>query len=192
MFKCLLFLTVLFGNAEKKQSDTIIKWSRNHRLDYDDFRGKHDAGERIGSVGVKDSVIADTFAVISCFIKYDLKFVSGKRSVHAYGAADPQKSWIDVKDPQILRHEQGHFDITEIYARKFQQIMNKTTIPDLHNYFVFLTDTYNATMTDLLAEQNKYDAWVRNTFGKEYYYKWINEQLFQAKDASGDSTWNGN
>lgn len=35
---------------------------------------------------------------------------------------DPKQSWVkpDRKTPELLRHEQGHFDIGEIYARKIR------------------------------------------------------------------------
>jgi hypothetical protein len=94
---------------------------------------------------------------------------------------DTQKSWIGVQDSDVLNHEQGHFDITEIYARRFQKLMKDTTIVSLHDYFVYLNSTYSQVQYDLAREQKKYDGWSMNAPGKEYYFKWISEQLADSK-----------
>jgi hypothetical protein len=147
------------GNAEKKQVDTIIKWSEDYKLNNTDFGSEYFAG--------RDSHAKyDTLAMIDCFIKYEIKLVSGKRAIHAYAAMKPRSSWMKVKAPEVLKHEQGHFDLTEIYARRFEKTANDTTIASLHDYIAFLTDFYKQTMDDLQAENDKYDIWTLNTPGK--------------------------
>jgi hypothetical protein len=174
MFKFVLFIMLFAGNTERKQVDTIIRWSEGYRLNYTDFVGNHFA--------VKDSIVSpDTLAVINCSIKYEIKLADGRRMLHSYAAMDPQKSWMLVKTPGVLKHEQGHFDITEIYARKFEKMVNDTSISDVHDYFIFLADSFKKIMSDLNEEDDKYDSWTKNTPGKDYYYKWINEQLFPPK-----------
>jgi hypothetical protein len=170
MFKFALFIILFAGNTEKKRGDTIIKWSGSYRLNYTDFVGKQTL--------MKDSTASpDTLAVIKCYIKYEVKILSGKQVVHGYAAMDPQLSWMKVKTPEVLKHEQGHFDLAEIYARKFEKTINDTTIGDLHDYITFLTNYYKAIINELKAENDKYDAWTKNTPGRDFYYKWINEQL---------------
>jgi len=162
------------GNTEKKQVDTIIKWSEGYKLNITDFGGEHYAA--------RDSFAKyDTLAMIDCFIKYEIKLVSGKRAIHAYAVMKPRTSWMKVKAPGVLKHEQGHFDLTEIYARRFEKTVNDTSIGSLHDYIEFLTAFYKQTMDELQAENDKYDIWTLNTPGKEYYYEWIHEQLFPPK-----------
>jgi hypothetical protein len=174
MLKCALLILVFAGNAEKKQNDTIIKWSENYKLGYADFAREH--------FGTKDSLAKyDTLATIDCFIKYEIKLESGKRVIHAFAAMHPQTSWMKVKLPGVLQHEQGHFDLTEIYARKFEKTVNDTSISNPHDYFLFFTEYFKQTMEDLNAENEKYDIWTLNAFGKEYYYRWITQQLSQLK-----------
>jgi len=178
MFKWILFILLFTGNTEKKQVDAIINWSEGYRLDYTDFVGRQ--------TPLKDSASSpDTLAVIKCYIKYDLKILSGKQVVHGYAAMDPQLSWMKVKTPEVLKHEQGHFDLAEIYARKLEKTVNDTTIADLHDYVIFLTNYYKDIMDELKAENDKYDAWTRNTPGRNFYYKWISEQLFPPNNGEG-------
>jgi hypothetical protein len=170
MFKCALLLFSLIGSPEKNHPDTVIKWTDGFQLNYADFSGLRG--------GVKDSTsVYDTLAVINCSIKYEIKIGTGKRLICAYGIMNPQKSWMRIKDPEVLKHEQGHFDICEVYARRFEKTINDTSISDVHDYFLFVTDSFKEVISDLKEEQDKYDAWSQNTPGKEYYYKWITEQL---------------
>jgi hypothetical protein len=83
-----------------------------------------------------------------------------------------------VKAPGVLKHEQGHFDLAEIFARRFEKTLNDTSINNPHDYFVFMYDFYKQTVDDLNVENNKYDIWTMNTFGKDYYFKWIHDQLY--------------
>jgi hypothetical protein len=174
MFKFALFMIFFLGHTENKQVDTIVKWSEDYRLSYTDFVRKQ--------ASTRDSAAQyDTLALIDCFIKYEIKIQAGKRLIHAYAAMNYHTSWMKIENPDVLKHEQGHFDLTEIYARRFEKAVNDTSIHDVHDYFVFLTDSFKATMDELKGEHEKYDAWTMNPSGKEYYYKWINEQLFSPK-----------
>ena len=53
------------------------------------------------------------------------------------------KSWVRYKSDYVLSHEQGHFDITEIFARKLNKMMSEykfdkeitgTTLQNLQRY----------------------------------------------------------
>ncbi len=79
--------------------------------------------------------------------------------------------------PEWLSHEQGHFDIAEIYARRFKQKVNDTTIAGLSEYISFVMDTYKEVLVECSKEQDKYDIWTKNTMGKSYYADWIRDEL---------------
>jgi hypothetical protein len=179
MLKCWMVILLFSRNTvSTRQTDTIIKWSEGYRLMYSDFAGKRSQSD-------DSTAPLDRLASINCSIKYELKIVNGKREIHAYATMYPQKSWMRVRDPEVLQHEQEHFDIKEIYARKFEKTLNDSVIKDIADYVNFLTYSFKETFEDLKAEQRKYDAWSKNTPGKDYYYNWINEQLFQPKLRQG-------
>lgn len=91
----------------KAQHDNII-WNENSRLTYDDFRGPV-PGDKLDHKAI-------TFSVIE--IKFDQSAETVNVNVLSYFQKD--LSWMrnDWKNDYTLRHEQGHFDITEIHARK--------------------------------------------------------------------------
>lgn len=103
----LFFLLVIHTNAQHD----IINWNENVRLSYDDFKGP--------VPGNKLEQKAITFSVIE--IKFDQSAESVKVNVLSYFQRD--LSWMrnDWKNDYTLRHEQGHFDITELHARKVRK-----------------------------------------------------------------------
>lgn len=170
MFNCLFVIISMCTAIKWQQTDVLIKWTDGIQLKYKDF-----ARQQFNEAD--SNLLKDKLATISCYIKYEVKIESGKRIVSAYAVMNPQKSWIGVQDSDVLNHEQGHFDITEIYARRFQKEINDTTITGLHDYFVYLTTVYSQVQEEFIQEQAKYDGWTMNAPGKEYYFKWIREQL---------------
>jgi hypothetical protein len=158
-------------NISSRQTDIIIKWSDTTRLTYADFKG--------AQAPPKDSVARpDTLAVINAEIKYKLDISTGRQKIHAYGIMYPEHSWMKVRWPSLLKHEQGHFDIAEIYARKFEKRVNDTVFNDLPDFFTFIAASLKDVVAELNAEQDKYDKWTMNNLGRDYYYQWIHDQLY--------------
>jgi hypothetical protein len=93
---------------ERTADDEYIPWLTDHRLSWDDFlcepRRNTDA-------------VASTSTILG--MTYQIK--NGKLTYQIACKFSKNKSWGLVKTPYILAHEQGHFDITEIFARKLYQ-----------------------------------------------------------------------
>jgi len=84
-------------------------------------------------------------------------------------------SWVKNRTHSLLIHEQGHFDITEIYARKLRREVlsrsfNSKTFEDeifqLHKKFCMQMDAY----------QDRYDAETNYSRNSEMQLKW-NESI---------------
>lgn len=108
---------------------TIIVWSKDRKLTWDDFQGPvpspAPALDAESSVGVHSSWKTSH----KC-----QNAGGGKRKctvtiteVSAQAEFDQSQSWVkpDKKSDDLLHHEQGHFDISEIFAKKKQEQMNK-------------------------------------------------------------------
>ncbi len=91
-----------------------VYWAERRQLKFSDFKG--------GDATLKK--LLDAEASCSGQIFTDFKFNNHQLSytVSAYFAED--FSFMSVRDSQLLVHEQGHFDITEVIARKFRQTLN--------------------------------------------------------------------
>ncbi|MCS6916234.1 MAG: hypothetical protein RMK52_00890 [Chitinophagales bacterium] len=90
-----------------------IIWSADRPLTYGDFRGRIPSG-------------SPWAATTRSTIRFSYETVNGVLSRWDVQATfDPEGSWMRVKDPAVLQHEQLHFDITEVYARLFCAHLNR-------------------------------------------------------------------
>jgi len=123
-----LFLCIcsqgLFAKDPLKKSNTLEKefpWNEQRRLTWDDFKGPTPAN-------ADNSTAAVTF----CGIGFEANTTTNesKAKVTVYNTFYTNQSWVrtDGKSPEILAHEQGHFDICEIYTRKLREEMTNASV----------------------------------------------------------------
>lgn len=62
-------------------------------------------------------------------------------------------------DDQVLEHEQVHFDLTELYARKLRKLIIDTVL-SRQNYGNELMTLYKKTSRELVIEHDRFDAEV--------------------------------
>lgn len=154
-----------------RSEDSFIRWSRDYRLKFSDFEG---------SIPPKiPSSKYDTQATSNCTVGYKLMVIEKKLAVEGFALFNKKLSWMraDAQSQSLLQHEQGHFDITQIYAAEFQNTVNNANFPDTHGFIEYLGQTYHRIMQEYRAEQEKYDIWTLNTLGREHYDTWIKQQL---------------
>lgn len=101
-------------------TEESIRWSPDYQLQWSDFKGKpekHTGAVAITASGLSVGLTART-------LKNKLIDYSATVEAHFY----PQQSWYlkDQVDNTVLAHEQLHFDITELYARKLRQRIDQT------------------------------------------------------------------
>ena len=108
-----------------------IPWSADRPLSWDDFLGSvdpHAPTERI----------AITAASIRWGYEYRIERDGGDcayrfTNVHSEATFGPRDSWVrpDHRNAAVLIHEQGHFDLTQIYERMFEE--RATTLIGVRN-----------------------------------------------------------
>lgn len=105
------FISLAF-NIIVQKADTKIYWSTEKLLTWDDFQGKAQANST-------NAAISSTGIIYSPAPKQE----TGKLEIDIICYFDKKKSWVKInsKDETGLKHEQGHFNISEIYARKFRK-----------------------------------------------------------------------
>jgi hypothetical protein len=82
------------------------------------------------------------------------------------------KSWGLVKTAYILAHEQGHFDITEIYARKLHQALQSYNF-NKRNYKQDVNQAYKKIVTEKEAFQEIYDKQTDHSRNKKEQAAWL-------------------
>jgi len=160
VFLCLL-LGTFYLQAQEEQP-----WYANRPLSWSDFRGPIE--ETSGASAITASGISYSFSTY---------FDSGEMKVDYQVQAFfyPTKSWYrpSLCTDIILAHEQLHFDISELFARKMSREMVQTKFTK--NVKAEVKSIYRKTLRDLNDFQNKYDGqtdFSRNRLEQE---RWILE-----------------
>jgi hypothetical protein len=84
----------------------------------------------------------------------------------------PEKSWYkkEFANAHILKHEQFHFNITELFARKFREKISK--LKASQNINEALNSIYEAITNASLEMQRKYDLETKHSIDKEKQLEW--------------------
>ncbi|WP_017734092.1 DUF922 domain-containing protein [Nafulsella turpanensis] len=110
-FSVLLSVLVTALQASFYRTPTIKKWDAEEQLTWKDFR----------DIPVPFSRYA---ATVSSRIHLDYNEESER--YFAYAGQNDVESWVYEEDDYLLRHEQYHFNITEIHARKLNDYLSTT------------------------------------------------------------------
>ena len=144
-----LFIFFLLVITFFQPSENSILWNENERLNWSDFKGEPTSN--INAAALTASGLTFYFSVKTTHTRL-IEF-----NVIVEARFYPNQSWYRKKhvNSVVLAHEQLHFDITELHARKLRKqiaeanftIKIKREISKLHN-------TVNKQLKEM---QNKYD-----------------------------------
>jgi hypothetical protein len=155
-----LFLTALLCTVNFVEQDNgFIQWSPTRKLNWLDFQASPPKN-------------ATNAALTSSSIL--MKFRSnGEELIYQISCNfEPVNSWGRVKNDLILSHEQGHFDIAEIHARKLNQALKA-----YHLKFNTLSKDVNAiyqsVMGDLKQMQDLYDEQTDHSRNTTQQKSWL-------------------
>jgi hypothetical protein len=141
-------------------SNSLIDWNADRRLTWSDFKASPDPS-------------SPNAALTGTNIKFDFSYSSDKGfQYHISCQFDKNKSWGRVKTDYILSHEQGHFDIAEIYARKLYKAFKEYN-PDVKNANKEVNKIYEKVMSELTQAQKQYDHETNFSINKEKQMEWL-------------------
>lgn len=172
MIKQLLVLSFVlilgFVNAQDK-----IFWNENRNLEWADFQSKTKPNT--------SQAAATTYCGISYLLNSSTKKFTDKQ-VKIESFFIPSKSWAhpDHKTDIVLMHEQSHFDIAELFARKFRKAINDKFLDakSLQKYYEQIYEGYKDYQQDYETVTNH--GRIRD---KQYEYSQkINEEITALSD----------
>lgn len=109
----LLVVGSLWGTvgAARAQSEGDLTWTQHPTLTWDDFRGSPPPS------------VAYPSALSDTGFKFELECPNEMLDINATAFFSPSGSWVkpDEKTADLLKHEQGHFDMAESYALKLRK-----------------------------------------------------------------------
>ncbi len=157
IFLFLSTASIVGQKLPEKENDTIIVWNKNRKLSWNDFQrsvykktqgAQSDIGINVLSVPTKDGHY--NYIVIPYFHKL--------------------RSSAASRNPKILKHEQLHFDIAELFARKMRakiERLNKENF-NLENYNKSIDDIYQK----YFLYQEKFDNETGHSVLIENQHSW--------------------
>ena len=167
---CLLFLLV-----GKNSNEETMTWDESQKLTWENFK----ADPNVNSDAVALTASGITFG-------YSVK-TTGRRIISFSATVDahfyPNKSWYikDKGDDHILSHEQLHFDITELYARKFREQLKRLKVNQ--NLKKQLNRLHMAINEALNETQQRYDAQSNHSINTEMQKQWESFIANELKDS---------
>ena len=148
--------------------DEFILWQENKKLKIQDFKADN-----------KDTVKVNRQqflgAISAIRIEYS-SFQRNKNSVPDFSIKtyfDPNESWMLLKNDYVLQHEQIHFDLTELYARKMRKSVESLRQKNVTNISIYRKKIQHWNVMKEKAS-NQFDA-----DNQDYYIKIGQKILFQ-------------
>ena len=144
------------------QTNNLIPWNASRKLSWNDFKGEPDPHSP--NAALTSSNINIEFGYNEEGFQYSIKC-----------SFDQNRSWVRIKTNEVLAHEQGHFDIAEIFARKLNKMMKayrfnaKTASTDLNRLYEDVMKQHRQTQTQYDQETD----YSRNKPNQEEWLKKI-------------------
>lgn len=154
------------------QEDGAIPWDAGRKLRWTDFRATPPNNE--WAAATTASGISYEFSAIENREGYDLEY-------HVIAYFYPGKSWYQPRlcDATVLSHEQLHFDIAELFARKMTGMMSATRFTK--NAREEVKAIYREILKELAAFQSRYDQETNYSRDNEKQLHW-NRKVCMALD----------
>ena len=171
LYKSFLTLLILFS-FQAPPNDEAISWKDGMKLTWNHFKGAPKTNVNVAAVTA--SGISFQFSINET----DSRVVNFSTQVFAHFY--PNKSWYikEKGDARILAHEQLHFDITELHARKFRKEIEQLKVSNkIREQLHSLNQKINQ---ELAATQNRYDSETDSSLNFEKQAEWhtfVNKEL---------------
>ncbi len=158
-----IFTFILFCSFNKDNTP-IREWTR-YEIDFADFKAAADK---------KSNYDAQT----ECGIEYEMYVENDSAYIRVVAVLNRKKSWIKEKTPQVLNHEQGHFNICERSVRMFRQnILNYSGELNAKNVDKVMTKLLEEASESNRMNQTMYESAVEDERIQKYWDNLIIEDI---------------
>ncbi|MEO7984869.1 MAG: DUF922 domain-containing protein [Bacteroidota bacterium] len=143
----------------QNNNEELLEWNASRKLTWADYKA---------APNPSSDAAASTTTYLA--IKYDIN--SAGFSYKIDSRFSKTKSWGLHKTAYILSHEQGHFDIAEIFARKLNQRMSEYKF-NKKTYQKDLKRIYDEVTREKEEIQEQYDRETNHSIRKEEQGDWL-------------------
>ena len=163
-FYITLLLLVSCSNTSFTQDDgkeEKMFWQKNRRLTWDDYKGK------------RKKVFAAASTVYSMY-RNVYQDSAKNLMVSVKAVFYPNDSWKgSYIDDALLAHEQRHFDIVELYARKLRKQVSEITVKNKSDAAQKLDSLHAVIAKEMDAFQDTYDKDTDYSMAHDEQQSWI-------------------
>ena len=158
----MVFLFIGFFICERAASQDVLAWDSATKLTWGDFKGKVDTNSPYS---------ASTVSGIVYIFHLSADGYSDSIAVVFYRS----ESWVRVQTDAALIHEQGHFDITEIFARTLRKRLQEF-VPGRGSLGKQLKQLYDKVEEERVAMETLYDTETEHSADRKQQANW-NERI---------------
>jgi len=176
----LFILMLLIGTdvlvAQDREKELV--WSGSATLLSSDFKMRRTAQTKKIKTGKNSYSTLEGF--IYCGINFSYESNGRQVRYEVYAYMDPSQSWLrDSSSVETLEHEQAHFNIAEIYARKLKSDLRS------ERNLKKARKKYADSFKDLQEKQRDFDKDHMSEVGVEKkWILWINQNLEKLNEYS--------
>lgn len=155
----------------QEPGEDLLAWNASRKLSWSDYKAAPNPG-------------SDAAATTTTYLSIDYHISGNNFSYTIKSWFSRTLSWGRHKTSYILSHEQGHFDIAEIYARKLHRRMSEYRF-DKDSYRKELKRVYDEVTGEKAGLQEQYDRETQHSINKEKQAEWekkIRSMLEELKD----------
>jgi hypothetical protein len=170
----LLFLIIPILTDAQNKDEELLDWSASRKLTWNDYKASPEPG-------------SDAAASTTSYLAIEYNISSSSFGYKIQSRFSKTRSWGLHKTDYILSHEQGHFDIAEIFARKLNKQMSGYSF-NKRTYQQDLNKIYHDILDEKEKMQDDYDKESDHSINKEKQAEWlkkISEMLKEYKDFAG-------
>ena len=167
----LIIPSILFAQSKDEE---LLDWSASRKLTWNDYKASPDPN-------------SDAAASTTTYLAIEYNISSSNFGYKIQSRFSKTRSWGLHKTAYILTHEQGHFDIAEIFARKLNKEMSEYKF-NKRTYQQDLNKIYNKILDEKEKMQNDYDKETNHSIKKEEQAEWLKKiakMLEEYKDFAG-------
>ena len=155
----LYFLILLFVLCQNKSEEII--WTKDRKLIWDDFKGRPDVNSKFN-------------AVADCHVKWNVLTKKDTVIINVISFMNTNSSWVkntEFGNAYLLKHEQQHFNVAELFARRFRQNLINRKLPKtgIGNE---IRKIYDSVEISFKKYQDAYDAETDHSKNKKKQEEW--------------------
>ena len=157
-----LFIAVLLAPCllpAQEPKEELLDWSSTRKLTWADYKAKPNPNS--DAAASTTSYLGFSYSIRNEGFTYSIESKFSKT-----------RSWGLHKTAHILSHEQGHFDIAEIFARKLQKKMKEYRF-NRKTYEKDLNKIYREILDEKEKMQNDYDKQTNHSINKDKQAEWL-------------------